>query len=532
MNIMAKRRKGLSKREKLQIQRILADGKNKRKEINEFFSKSKKSAKKDITNASRAARAHRSAQNRAFVEEQRRHLRELNQQQKQELAKLHVDTQVALEAVRSGLSTEQGMQLARLQQEQLEGLERLRLEQATKLAEVQGSHQAQLHHLGMLPQPGTFAIVEPTGVRTVITEEQRKQLLEVPHEKLAAERAKRREEAEETEELFSGLIGIDPEHAEEARKFIRGKYPSHYTPSASSKGTPRGPRSPLDIVLTGPGETEVEKWEREANEILKKLETKQAKQSKLAVPSSRPEIAALEQARKLHEEVKKLQSEFKDVTELVKGPEPTEGTGATESERDEDLLYNDQIDEFMQPLEKYGFIGTYMADDLAAIPSKLLQKRGSLIMNNEPNRDPKTGKPNPGQHWLALYWDLRHKNDGHYTLTFKPGPHNQNIFYYDSFGRKPSDGIMEQIKQFMDKIRKKFDIKYEILFDYNKCKEQDMRSSECGWFAMQWLTKMYMHDHEPAFDCLTSDTKEAENDVKEFKEEVRESGEVPVAHIN
>ena len=186
------------------------------------------------------------------------------------------------------------------------------------------------------------------------------------------------------------------------------------------------------------------------------------------------------------------------------------------------LLFNDEIEQYMKPLEKYGFIGVYMADDLAKIPSQYLQKRGSLIFNNEPDKDPKTGKPSPGQHWLALYWDLRHKNEGDWTLHFEKGAHNQGIYYYDSFGRPPSGNGRVQIKDLMDKIRKKFGIKYETDFDWSDCKEQDMRSQECGWFAMRWLVDKYLERHHD----FCSD-RESEHEVKEFRKDVLEKGKVP-----
>ena len=184
------------------------------------------------------------------------------------------------------------------------------------------------------------------------------------------------------------------------------------------------------------------------------------------------------------------------------------GKGLSHSE-DEDLLYDGEIDEYLSPLKKYGFLGVYMSDQIASkyvIRDNELQKRGSMIINTEPTKDSK-GNENSGEHWVALYWDLRHKNEGDYNVHFVEGPHNQGIFYYDSYGRPPSDGLLIQIKKLMDRIRKKFGINYETFFTYNTDQEQHLDSSTCGWFAVAFLVDMY-NGYDPTMDPPVKSNKE------------------------
>lgn len=198
---------------------------------------------------------------------------------------------------------------------------------------------------------------------------------------------------------------------------------------------------------------------------------------------------------------------------------------------DTNLLYDDEIADYMRPLEKLGFIGVFMSDEIRGVPSNQLQKRGSLIMNVQPSQDSQ-GHQNPGEHWVSLFWDLRHKNEGNYTLHWEEHPHNQGVFYYDPFGRAPSDQMLKDIKVFLDKIIKKFDIDYQIEFQHNTCKNQDLRSFECGYFAMAWLIDMY-NGFDPNIHCCRyhqdETTRADEHKIKEFQEKIKHG--VPVNKI-
>lgn len=157
-----------------------------------------------------------------------------------------------------------------------------------------------------------------------------------------------------------------------------------------------------------------------------------------------------------------------------------------------DGLYDKEIEEMMAPLDKYGFMGVYMADEIANIDKKRLQKLGSLIMNDEPAIDPKSGKPNPGQHWLGLFYDVSHPLGGGYNLYFEKNQHAQSCYYYDSFGRQPSEEMRKKIDDLIEKVKDKFDLKDSIIdFDWNNKREQPDSSMNCGYFSMLWIVKMY-----------------------------------------
>lgn len=158
-------------------------------------------------------------------------------------------------------------------------------------------------------------------------------------------------------------------------------------------------------------------------------------------------------------------------------------------------ISNIAIEDFMAPMRKYGFQGVFMADEIA---KELLRRdlpiRGSFIMNLDKESQ-------PGSHWVAIYWDLSHKHDHGYSVSFPTdGETYQGVYYYDSFGRAPSDSFLRQLKQITDHLQDKFDIDYEIYFNYNHCQQQDLDSVECGLFAMGWLLFMYA-GFNPAEQC-------------------------------
>lgn len=193
-------------------------------------------------------------------------------------------------------------------------------------------------------------------------------------------------------------------------------------------------------------------------------------------------------------------------------------------------LYSDQIEKYMQPLQKLGWLGVYMSDQIRDISPKEIQKRGALILNSQPEFDGK-GNENPGQHWCALFWDLRHENEGDYTMHFNKSPHAQTVFFYNPFGIQASDGMLKDIRVFVDKIIKKYDIDYQVMFQYNDCKHQDLRSYQCGYFCMAWVLDM-MHGFNPHKACCNHEygTREAEKDVKKFEKDF-DAGRIPKSQI-
>lgn len=167
-----------------------------------------------------------------------------------------------------------------------------------------------------------------------------------------------------------------------------------------------------------------------------------------------------------------------------------------------DALYDSEIDQILEPLRKRGYLGTYMADELPNIRDNELQLVGSFIMNTDPATNPKTGEPMPGTHWVAVYWDMRHPYHKDPMARYDVGEigvpqPNRGLYYFDPFGRPPSEQFMVDIRKLMDRVRKKFGIDYETYFSYNPYQYQDVRSSKCGYFCMQWLVDMIDENPDP-----------------------------------
>lgn len=223
--------------------------------------------------------------------------------------------------------------------------------------------------------------------------------------------------------------------------------------------------------------------------------------------------------KKLEENIEKIYKEEHKPTKVSNpksGKQPKSGSGKS-GILGSHVLTDEDIRKYADPLKKYGFIGVFMSDEIRKIDSDKLHKRGSLVMNVQPSMDAK-GHENPGEHWVGLFWDLRKAVEGHYILHWQQDTGNQGIYFYDPFGREPSDGMKKDIKILMDKIRKKFDIDYETTFEYNKHKNQDLRSNECGYFVLMWLYNMY--SDEKFDDTTMVGTRKAEKEVKKFEKEV------------
>lgn len=177
------------------------------------------------------------------------------------------------------------------------------------------------------------------------------------------------------------------------------------------------------------------------------------------------------------------------------------GSGSFSKKRTEEpkgTTYNDQIDKQMQPLRKHGYLGTFMSDEIRNIKENELQNRGSFIMNLDSSKG-------PGTHWVAIYWDLRHP-----CLIENQ---NQGLFYFDPLGDPPSPEFMFDIKGLIQKIKDKFNIECEVLFEYNHDKYQSDKSNYCGWFSMAFLTDMY---NGYDFEEQKSYVKKSEKNIRNF----------------
>ena len=88
------------------------------------------------------------------------------------------------------------------------------------------------------------------------------------------------------------------------------------------------------------------------------------------------------------------------------------------------------------------------------------------------NTDPST---KDGEHWISMYMDLGKHN----------GP-DYGIYYFDSFGRKPSKEVTELIQKTIKQGEK---CKRKPLYFYNDYSYQKA-NSQCGMYAIHFIKKM------------------------------------------
>jgi len=88
------------------------------------------------------------------------------------------------------------------------------------------------------------------------------------------------------------------------------------------------------------------------------------------------------------------------------------------------------------------------------------------------NTDPST---KDGEHWISMYMDLGKHNSPDY-----------GIYYFDSFGRKPSKEVTELIQKVIKQGKK---CKRKPLYFYNDYSYQKA-NSQCGMYAIHFIKKM------------------------------------------
>ena len=97
-------------------------------------------------------------------------------------------------------------------------------------------------------------------------------------------------------------------------------------------------------------------------------------------------------------------------------------------------LYDLQINEFMRPFDKFGYLRTFSSDELPKVAQEIIEmKNGKESYKNKIsfilNLDNSKGK---GTHWVAVFIDL----------SF-----DQSLEYLDSFGEPPTENFMKNIKK-------------------------------------------------------------------------------------
>jgi len=115
-------------------------------------------------------------------------------------------------------------------------------------------------------------------------------------------------------------------------------------------------------------------------------------------------------------------------------------------------LTNKYVEKICKKLFGRSFLGVFPCD----IQPNVEKKKFSLIFNTG---DSET----PGEHFIAIYCQ------------------NDKLFYFDSYGKKPTD---ENVIAFIKNIKKK-------KFIYWKKKIQHNQSNYCGFFCIAFLLHKY-----------------------------------------
>ena len=120
--------------------------------------------------------------------------------------------------------------------------------------------------------------------------------------------------------------------------------------------------------------------------------------------------------------------------------------------------------------------GVYMKDQLP----KTVQN-GNYIINLQSSN----GGKNKGTHWTALII------------------HDQNAFFYDSFGAAPS----KEIRQFIKKRK-------GCHLGFNNWIIQDIHSESCGWYCLALLKNIQHNKNKDLYQAANDFLNEYVNDTK------------------
>lgn len=155
-------------------------------------------------------------------------------------------------------------------------------------------------------------------------------------------------------------------------------------------------------------------------------------------------------------------------------------------------LWNYQIDKIMEPFKL--FIKSITIEELNDMIKYIYDNDiliGGFILN-------------VGNHWTAIYFDFKNE----FVLE-----------YYDPFGDPPKINI---IKSFKDLILK-LNIEVFVKFKINKIQQQDIKTSNCGWFSMYFLI---MRFNNYSFKDITKykNVKRDEKNIEELKDKYDKFG--------
>ena len=105
----------------------------------------------------------------------------------------------------------------------------------------------------------------------------------------------------------------------------------------------------------------------------------------------------------------------------------------------------------------------------------------------------------PGSHWIAVY-------------ISRP---DASVEYYDSLVHQPTKSFMKDIKQLIEKMDDNVYYKFKV----NMVKDQSDSSSNCGYFAINFLDKRLngVKFKEASFWREVDESRKGEKDIEMYK---------------
>lgn len=159
-------------------------------------------------------------------------------------------------------------------------------------------------------------------------------------------------------------------------------------------------------------------------------------------------------------------------------------------------LWNYQIDKIMKPFKLY--IKTISIDGLNDMMDYIYYNNilnGSFILNI-------------GQHWISIYYDFENE----YVVEI-----------YNPFGDVMNDKVKNIIINEFKKLILRFEINVFIKIKINNIQQQDINSSNCGWFSMYFLI-MRFNNYTFKYITKFNDVKEDEKHIELLKDKYDKFG--------
>ena len=156
-------------------------------------------------------------------------------------------------------------------------------------------------------------------------------------------------------------------------------------------------------------------------------------------------------------------------------------------------LYDVQIDDAMKAYPDY--LGSFAIDELDSLVKKIKNGRWGAIINLSKRAD-------GGSHWVSLFGDGRPEG-------------SLSIEYYDSFGDEAPQEVIDELPRIVKAMKAPGYLK----FKENLIQKQDVKSSNCGYFAMSFLIDRFRG--KPFSDCSGYDDHlKGERNIEEFKKKL------------